>query len=206
MIIFFLTFYNPILKEFFFDVNLIRTQRIYLTVKDFWYLEEKLKSEGKLSRKEEEMLIKGRYLKEVTKDIKKQTDFEYDLYSILNLFIGINMITIFIFSWGKYNLESLINDNFKYWFFVLMMLLLTLIISVYSIRWILIRIELLYRHIMYVPYYRPESFPRFNFKKLEFTKKDKYRLKNQMVLSIASVLGLLYILKNTFLFIVVFIL
>ena len=206
MIIFFLTFYNPILKEFFFDVNLIRTQRIYLTVKDFWYLEEKLKSEGKLSRKEEEMLIKGRYLKEVTKDIKKQTDFESELYSILNLFIVINMITMFIFSWGKYNLESLINDNFKYWFFVLMMLLLTLIISVYSIRWIFIRIELLYRHTMYVPYYRPESFPRFNFKKLEFTKKDKYRLKNQMLLSISSVLGLLYILKNIFLFIIVFIL
>lgn len=207
MVIFLLTFYNPVLKEFFFDINLIRTQRIYLTVKDFWYLEEKLRSEGKLSKKEEEMLIKGRYLKEVSKDIKKKTDFESDLlHGIITPFLGINISSIFWIAPVRDSLELLLIDNFKFWFFTLGMFFLTIIVSVYSIQWILTRVKLLYDFIMYVPYTRPESFPRPNFKKLEMSRQDKYRLGNEMLLSIASVLALLYILKNILLFITIFIL
>ena len=204
LVIFFLTFYNPFLKKFFFNVNLIRTKRIYLTLEDFWYLEEKKKSGIKLSFKEETMIMKGYYSKEVSNNEKEETDFEFELNGVLALFIGVNISSIFWIPLASKTLGLLINNSFKYWFFVLIMLFLTLIISLYSIRWLFIRIKLLYNHAMYFPSIRHQIFPRFDFRKWELCKKDKYRLKNEMVLSIASVLGLLYILKNIFLIIIVF--
>ena len=207
LVIFFLTFYNPVLKIFFFDVNLIRTKRTYLTIKDFWFLEEKMKSGIKLSLKEEEMQIKGYYEEEVSKDKKETTDFESEFPSVIIVFITINIASVFWIPLASNTLELLINNNFKYWFFILIMLFLTLIISFYSIWWLFIRVRLLYTNSMYIPYIKPYSFtfPRPDFRKWEFPeKKDKYRLKNEMILTIASVLALLYVLKNIFLIIIVF--
>ena len=166
-----------------------------------------MKSGIKLSLKEQKMQIKGYYEKEVSKDEKERTDFESEVPSIIIVFITINIASVFWIPLASNTVELLMKNNFKYWFFILIMLFLTLIISCYSIWWLFIRVRLLYNNSMYFPYIKPYFLPIPDFRKWEFPKKkDKYRLKNEMLLTIASVLAFLYVLKNIFLIIIVFLL